>query len=149
MNDLQRRLLDAYQQKMPVSPTPYADIAREVGVSEDDVLDALKDMTASGVVSRVGPVFQPGTVGISTLAAMAVPASRLDEVAALVNGYPEVNHNYAREHRLNLWFVITASSEKRIQEILDDIEERTGIAVMSLPMQEAYHIDLGFRLLWE
>ncbi len=149
MNDLQRRLLDIYQQKMPVSPTPYADIAREVGVSEDDVLDALKDMTASGVVSRVGPVFQPGTVGISTLAAMAVPVSQLESVAALVNGYPEVNHNYEREHRLNLWFVITASSEKRIQEILDDIEERTTIPVMSLPMQEAFHIDLGFKLLWE
>jgi len=149
MNELQRRLLDTYQQKMPISGAPYADMARALGVSEGDVLDALAELTATGAVSRVGPVFRPGTIGISTLAAMRVPASRLDEVAALVNGYPEVNHNYAREHRLNLWFVITAGSEKRIQDILDDIEERTGIAVMSLPMQEAYHIDLGFRLVWE
>jgi DNA-binding Lrp family transcriptional regulator len=124
-------------------------MARALGVSEGDVLDALAELTATGAVSRVGPVFQPGTIGISTLAAMAVPASQLERVAALVNTYPEVNHNYEREHRLNLWFVITAGSEKRIQDILDDIEERTGIAVMSLPMQEAYHIDLGFRLVWE
>jgi len=149
MEDIQRRLLDAYQKQMPVSPTPYADIARELGVSEDAVLAALKEMTENGMVSRVGPVFRPGTIGNSTLAAMAVPASQLERVAALVNTYPEVNHNYEREHRLNLWFVITAGSEKRIQEILDDIEERTSIPVMSLPMQEAYHIDLGFRLLWE
>jgi len=100
------------------------------------------------VISRVGPVFRPGTIGISTLAAMKVPENRLEEVAALVNSYPEVNHNYEREHHFNLWFVVTAATEKRMQEILDDIEQNASLPLMSLPMQASYHIDLGFDLQW-
>jgi DNA-binding Lrp family transcriptional regulator len=77
---------------------------------------------------------------------MEVPASRLDAVAELVNDYAEVNHNYEREHRFNLWFVVTAANEAHLAAVLADIEAKSGIHVMSLPMLEAYHIDLGFAL---
>ncbi len=101
-----------------------------------------------GTISRIGAVLKPRAVGASTLAAMAVPAERLDEVAALVSGYREVNHNYEREHELNLWFVATAFSERHLEAVLDDIETRTGLTVQRLPMIEDYHIDLGFKLKW-
>jgi len=148
VNNLQKRLIDAYQHGMPVSSTPYADMAVRLGVSEDDILSALKKLAKEGVMSRVGPVFRPGTIGVSTLAAMDVPEASMEKVAALVNSYPEVNHNYKREHHFNLWFVITAATEKRMQEILDDIEQKASLPVMSLPMQASYHIDLGFDLQW-
>ena len=79
---------------------------------------------------------------------MAVPAERLLEVAELVSVYPEVNHNYEREHRFNLWFVLTAVSAGRIEEVLEEIEQRSGLPVMALPMVESYHADLGFDLKW-
>jgi len=148
MNSLQKKLLDAYQHGLPISPTPYADMAGKLGVREDEVISALEKLANIGVISRVGPVFRPGTVGVSTLAAMEIPEARLEEVATLVNSYPEVNHNYEREHRFNLWFVVTAPTEKRIQEILDDIERKVSLPLMSLPMQSSYHIDLGFDLQW-
>jgi hypothetical protein len=72
----------------------------------------------------------------------------LEEVAELVNGYREVNHNYEREHHFNLWFVVTASDFARVAEVLDEIGERTGLKVLDLPLVEAYHIDLGFPLQW-
>ncbi|HSD96173.1 MAG TPA: hypothetical protein VLB06_03420, partial [Sulfuricaulis sp.] len=100
----------------------------------------------AGAVSRVGAVVRPNTVGVSTLAAMAVPPERLESVAALVNGYTEVNHNYEREHRLNLWFVATAPDTERLQSTLDEIAARTGYEVLSFPLVEDYHIDLGFEL---
>ncbi len=149
VNSLQKRLIDAYQRGMPVSPTPYADMAVCLGVGENEILSALKLLTDSGVASRIGPVFRSGSVGVSTLAAMQVPQARLEDVAALVNSYREVNHNYEREHRLNLWFVITADTEKRLQEILNGIEDSTALPVISLPMQASYHIDLGFDLQWD
>jgi len=145
---LERRLLNDFQHEFPLSPTPFADIAAELGVSEEEVLKTLDALRSRGLVSRVGPVFRPNRVGASTLAAMAVPPSRLDEVAALVSGYPEVNHNYEREHRFNLWFVVTARDEARLQAVLDDIAARSGLDVMPLPLLEDYFIDLGFDLQW-
>lgn len=148
LTELERRLLDCYQRDFPLTSTPYADIARRLGADEAEVLAALERLQAMGTISRIGAVLKPRAVGASTLAAMAVPAERLDEVAALVSGYREVNHNYEREHQLNLWFVATAFSERHLAAVLDDIETRTGLTVQRLPMIEDYHIDLGFKLKW-
>lgn len=143
---LQLRLLDEYQRGFPLSPTPFADIAKDLGVDEQTIIDTLQELQASGHISRVGPVIQPHAVGASTLAAMSVPEAQLEKVAALVSEYPEVNHNYRRAHRFNLWFVVTAQDNQMLAAVLTDIEGRTGIGVMSLPMLDDYFIDLGFPL---
>lgn len=148
LTEIERRLLDLYQRDFPLTPTPYADIARALGVSEAEVLAALRRLQNAGAVSRVGAVLRPRTVGASTLAAMAVPAERLEAIAAIVSAYPGVNHNYEREHRLNLWFVATAADDAELATLLDDIEARTGLRVHRLPMLDDYHIDLGFALKW-
>jgi DNA-binding Lrp family transcriptional regulator len=146
LNDLERRLLNDFQHNFPLSPTPYADIAQTLGVSEAEVLTTLTRLQQRGAVSRVGAVLRPNTVGVSTLAAMAVAPERLIEVAQLVNGYTEVNHNYEREHRLNLWFVATAPDSARLQAVLNEIGDRCGLEVLVFPLIEDYHIDLGFDL---
>ena len=146
LSELERRLLNDFQRGFPLSPRPFADIARRLGVTEQAVLDCLESLRARGMVSRVGPVFRPKRVGASTLAAMRVPDERLSEVACFINGYSEVNHNYEREHEFNLWFVITAPTEDRIREVQDDISRETGLPVLDLPMEQEYHIDLGFPL---
>ena len=79
---------------------------------------------------------------------MPVPSDRLDAVAGLVTAYPEVNHNYEREHRLNLWFVVTGPDEDAVTRVLRDINARTGLEVFDLPMLDAYKLDLGFDLQW-
>ena len=75
-----------------------------------------------------------------------MPAARLEAVAAFVNGYEEVNHNYQREHTFNLWFVVTAPEQERIRQVLAEIEAGTGLAVLDLPLEHAFFIDLGFPL---
>jgi DNA-binding Lrp family transcriptional regulator len=145
---LEKRLLNEFQREFPLCSRPFAEIAWHLGISEIEAIDALKALSEDGAVSRVGPVFRPHRIGTSTLAAMAVPAARLDEVAAIVNNYAEVNHNYEREHRYNLWFVVTASDQAQLERVLCDIERRTGMSVLRLPMLEDYHIDLGFDLQW-
>ena len=148
LTEFERRLLDAYQRGFPLSPTPYADMARALGADEASVLAALERLQAQGIISRVGVVVKPRTLGASALAAMAVPAKRLEAVAALVSAYPEVNHNYEREDPLNLWFVAVAPDETRLAALFDEIEARTDLRVLRLPMIEDYHIDLGFKLKW-
>ncbi len=146
LTDIERRLLNDFQHDFPLSPTPYADMAQALGVSEAEVLAMLARLKDAGAVSRVGAVVRPNTIGASTLAAMAVPAADLERVAALVGSYPEVNHNYEREHRLNLWFVAAAPDRAHLQQLLDDIAARSGYEVLSFPLLEDYHIDLGFEL---
>lgn len=146
ITDLEFRLLNDFQRDFPLVARPYAMIARQLGVHETDVLEILSQLRACGMISRVGPVFRPNSIGASTLAAMAVPPERLDEVAQLVNTYSEVNHNYEREHHYNLWFVVTAPDEARIQAILSEIGCHTDCQVLNLPLLEDFHIDLGFDL---
>lgn len=148
LDAIDRRLLNEFQSGIPLSERPYARMAERLGVGEPEVIERLRRLTETGAVSRVGPVFRPKRVGVSTLAAMAVPAERLAAVAALVSTYPEVNHNYEREHRYNLWFVLTAPDQGTLDRVRDEIGRRTGFPVLDLPMLDEYHIDLGFPLQW-
>ena len=148
LNPLQRRLLDEFQDGFPLEERPFAAIGAQLGLDEDEVIARLEDLRAAQLISRVGPVFRPNRVGASTLAALAVPPERLDEVAELVSRYDEVNHNYEREHHYNLWFVATAPDRARLGQVLAEIEQRTGLAVLDLPLIEDYFINLGFPLQW-
>jgi DNA-binding Lrp family transcriptional regulator len=148
LNKIDRRLLDEFQHDFPLEPQPFAAIAAQLGIDEDQVLARLRYLKRFGALSRVGPVLRPNRIGASTLAALAVPAEDLEAVAEQVNRYPEVNHNYEREHRYNLWFVVTAPDRERIAEILAEIAAATGLVPLDLPMLEDYFIDLGFKLQW-
>ena len=146
LTPLQAALLDIAQHDFPRCPRPFAELARCLDSDEAEVIAAFDDLKARGILGRIGAVYATGQVGASTLAAMAVPEERLEDVAALVSALPEVNHNYLREDALNLWFVVTAPDADRRAQVLAEIGDRTGLAVLDLPMVEAYHLDLGFRL---
>lgn len=149
MTTLARQLLDRYQRGLPLSANPYADIAEELGVTEQDVLTTLRQLREQKIITRVGPVFDHHKAGASTLVAMAVPPERLDEIAAYISRFDAVNHNYAREHDFNLWFVVTAADQQQLDTVLATIEADCGMPLLNLPMEQAYHIDLGFKLVWQ
>lgn len=140
------RLLDEFQHDFPLNSQPYAELARRLDITEAEVLERLSGLQLRGCISRIGPVFRPHSIGSSCLAAMAVPADCLDWVAEYVNAQPEVNHNYQREHRFNLWFVVTGRDQAAIDAVIGRIKTATGHTVMALPMLTSYHIDLGFPL---
>ena len=145
---LEQRLLNEFQHGLPLTSEPFADIARQLGVYETTVLETLQRLQTEGVVSRVGAVFRPNRIGASTLAAIAVPETELEHVAAIVSSFAEVNHNYEREHRFNLWFVVVAEDEQRLQRVLQEIEASCGYTVLDLPLLNEHFIDLGFDLQW-
>jgi siroheme decarboxylase len=143
---LDYRLLNDFQHDFPLLPAPYAEVAVRLGCAEAEVLARLARLRGSGSVSRVGAVFAPRRVGASTLAALAVPAERLEEVAARVSACPEVNHNYEREHAWNLWFVATAEDGLALARCLRRLRRESGCPLIALPLETEYHIDLGFDL---
>lgn len=144
---LEFRLLNEFQRDFPLADRPFAEIAERLGSDEATVLATMRRLQGEGAISRVGAVFAPRSIGASTLAALAVPPERLDEVAAQVSGHAGVNHNYEREHRYNLWFVATAADEAALAALLADIQAQTGLPPIALPLVEEFHIDLGFDLI--
>lgn len=146
MDDFDLRLLNDFQRGFPLCERPFLALAQQLGCSEVEVLARLRALQIRGTVSRVGAVLRPGTVGVSTLAAMAVPAVRLARVAATVSAFPEVNHNYEREHLFNLWFVVTAANGAHLDRALQALSTAARLPVMSLPLLREYRIDLGFDL---
>lgn len=145
---LEQRLLNDFQHGLPLSPTPYADLAEQLGVYESTVIESLQRLQTEGVISRVGAVFRPNRVGVSTLAAMAVPEEELETIADIVSSFDEVNHNYERDHHFNLWFVVVAADDESLKSTLSEIGNRSGYKVMDLPLLEDFYIDLGFELRW-
>ena len=146
LTPLHKRLLNDFQRDFPLSSRPYQEIANALGVSEDDVLSALTELNDNNFISRIGPIIPPNHIGVSTLVAMAVPEQQLQAVADIISAYPEVNHNYEREHRFNLWFVAIAADAGHLQAVLDAIEQETGYKTLSLPLLDDFFIDLGFKL---
>lgn len=146
LTELHKQLLNDFQRDFPLVERPYLEIANRLGVGEDEVLHALAELHDQRYISRVGPVIPPNQIGASMLVAMAVPDSQLQRVAEQINQYPEINHNYEREHRFNLWFVAVASSTEQLARVLDAIERDTGYPTQRLPLLDDFHIDLGFRL---
>jgi DNA-binding Lrp family transcriptional regulator len=131
---------------MPICENPYEVMASALDCGEDELLSRLQRLLDEGVLSRIGPVFDHNIAGASTLAALSVPAHRIEEVAALINACPEVNHNYLREHHWNMWFVLTAADQPKLDAVLKRIERQTRLEALNLPMQSAYSVNLGFPI---
>ena len=145
-DDWRHGLLNRWQRDFPLERAPFARLGQALGRSEAEVLQACQDLQQGGALSRIGGIFAPGAGGAALLAAMAVPVERLEAVAALVSAHPGVNHNYEREHRFNLWFVVTGRDGAALERVLRSLEQATGLTALRLPMVRAYRIDLGFDL---
>jgi len=144
LDDVDARLIDDYQSGLPVEERPFRAVADDLGIEEDEALDRVRRLRERGVFRRFGAVLNPPVIGSSTLAAVSAPEDRFEEVAEVINGYRQVNHNYRRDHEWNQWFVVTAASRETRDRILAEIEERTGCEVLNLPMLTDYYIDLEF-----
>lgn len=143
---MEQRLINEFQHDFPCVERPYEVIGAKLGLCESMVLDQLTKLKNAGIISRIGPVFAPGRIGCSTLAALAVPPARLAETADWISALDETNHNYEREDTFNLWFVITAADQAHLTETIRHIEQHYPFPLLELPLLEQFHIDLGFDL---
>ncbi len=138
-----RRLINRLQDGLPLVEAPYAAVAAELELSEGELLYRLERLLEAGVLSRFGPMYHAERLGGGlTLAALAVPEADFERVSEAVNAFPEVAHNYRREHRLNMWFVLATETPEGIAEVVEAIEAATGLAVFNMPKQEEFHVRL-------
>ena len=143
MDNIDRALINRLQQGLPVSRNPFDDIARTLNVSVDDLLERIQRLLDDRVLTRFGPMFNAENLGGAlSLCAIQVPLDRYDEVADQVNAFPEVAHNYERDHLLNMWFVIATEHPQQAGIVIREIEQATGCQVYDMPKQEEFYIGL-------
>jgi siroheme decarboxylase len=142
-------LLDALQDDIPLVSRPFAVIAARLNMQEEEVLQRIRGLQDRGIVRGLSPVIESLHAGLpaTTLVALIVPDDRIPVVARLINAYPEVSHNYRRDHRYSLWFTIAGKDERRIREIIQEIRERAGLSdedILELPTVRRFKIDVRF-----
>jgi len=146
LDALDRAILNEIQSHFPIDSRPYAEVARRVGASEDEVLARVAALAQAGVIRRIGANFTSRKLGYtSTLVAVRVAPDKLDHFVAVVNRYPGVTHNYLRRHRFNVWFTLIAESEARLHQILEEISRTAAVEeILSLPAYEVFKIKVDF-----
>ena len=143
LDAIDKRLINALQGDFPLVAEPYRAVAATLGLSEAELLQRLESLLQRRVLTRFGPMFQIERAGGAfVLAAMKVPEQEFERVAAQVNAFPEVAHNYRREHALNMWFVLATATPQGIAETIAAIEAATGLPVFPFPKEREYFVEM-------
>ena len=147
MDALDRRIINALQGGFPVCEYPYRELAGQLGSTENELITRIGRMLDDGLLTRFGPMYHAEHMGGAlSLCAMRVPEERFDTVAETVNAFPEVAHNYQRDHRMNMWFVLATETPAGLQKTIDMIEAQTGLDVINLPKLEEFYVGLHFEV---
>jgi DNA-binding Lrp family transcriptional regulator len=143
IDEIDKVIINHLQQGFPITPAPYRQVANSLGLSEEELISRLQRLLDAGVLSRFGPMYHAEQMGGAlTLAALKVPDDRFDEVTEIVNAFPEVAHNYARNHILNMWFVLATEKPEQVVMVINEIEQRTGLMVYNMPKINEYYVGL-------
>jgi DNA-binding Lrp family transcriptional regulator len=147
MDELDRALINSLQGGFPICERPYAEVAARVGSDEETVIDRISSLLERGLLSRFGPMYHAEQMGGAlSLAAMQIPAEDFERVTEIVNRQPAVAHNYARNHRLNMWFVLATETPKAQQDTITRIERETGYPVYNMPKIREYFVELKLHV---
>jgi siroheme decarboxylase len=142
LDDIDRKLINGWQGGFPLTSRPFAEVARDLGISEDEAIERIRGLRNDNIITRFGPMFNADALGGAfCLCAIAVPDARWDEIVDAVNARHEVAHNYRREHRLNMWFVLAADRAERIEKICGEIEQATGLRVFAFPKLREFFVE--------
>lgn len=143
LSTVDRKIIAKMQGDFPVCERPYAEVAAQLGIAEEELLQRLESLLADKVLTRFGPMFQIERMGGAfVLAAMAVPEDRYEAVTAQVNALPQVAHNYRREHELNMWFVLATETQAGIAEAIAQLESDTGLPVYAFPKEREFFVEM-------
>ncbi len=147
LDPIDRAILNRYQGGFPICERPYQAAAETLGISEQELIRRLERMLAQKQLSRFGPMYHAERLGGGlSLCAMRIPEDRYEQVTEQVNSFPEVAHNYARDHAFNMWFVLATETPERIDSVLQEIKQRTGFRVYNMPKLQEFFIGLKFEV---
>lgn len=149
MDITDRKLLNIVQSKFPVVEEPYREIADDVGISEEELLERLTELKRQNVVRQISAIFDTRRLGYkTTLVAFAYGGEDLHPGAIFINRHPGVSHNYAREGSYyNLWFTLAVPPDGDLEETVKWMAEKTNaIEFRIMPTIRFFKIGVNFDM---
>ena len=142
LDTVSRKLLNLLQEGLPLEKDPYGILALELGISPGEVTERIRALVDGGVIRRIGGVFDSAAMGYSSLLVGAsVPEEVFGDVAAFVNSFEGVTHNYRRSGPLNMWFTFASDDPGEIDRLTATLRERFGLSSV-YPFPRVKHFKL-------
>ena len=150
LSDRDRQLLDLMQGSFPIAERPYAEVAAELGITEEEVLADVQRLLDDRIIRQVTPIYDTRAFGYgSMLVAAKVDPEHPWRAAKIVNSHPGVSHNYLRNHDFNMWFTIAVEEDSKLglQGTLDVLQEKTGAeSIRQLPTLKLFKIRMDLDM---
>ena len=150
LDELDRRLLNLMQGRFPLHPRPYAAVAAEAEISEDETLARVERLVRERIIREVTPIYDTRALGYqSILVAAKVDAEHPHRAAAIVNSHPGVSHNYLRTHDFNLWFTVAVEPDSALglDGTLEVLQRLTGAeSIRQLPTLKLFKIRMDLEM---
>ena len=150
LEDIERKLLNLMQGRFPLEPRPYAAVAKEAGIAEEEVLARVQALLDDRIIRQVTPIYDTRALGYgSMLVAAKVDPEHPWRAAKVVNSHPGVSHNYLRNHDFNMWFTIAVEEDSKLglDGTLDIIAEKAGAeSVRQLPTLQLFKIRMDLEM---
>lgn len=125
MDKISRKLVAEAEKGIPITPKPFDEIAKDLGITPQEVIIRLQGLKKSGVIRRFGVSVKPNGVGYSAnaLVAWKVPKGRIAKVSQYFCKCEEISHCYERETVLGKWeynfyTVMHAQERPMVQEMV-------------------------------
>lgn len=128
MDSINIKLINLLQDGLPLEKDPYDILAKQLDISKSEVLTRIKELYKEGYIRRLGGTFNNAAMGYtSILFGMHVTDDIFDSVAAYVNSFKGVTHNYQRTNFLNMWFTFSFADPAEKEIFLQELQERFEI----------------------
>jgi DNA-binding Lrp family transcriptional regulator len=148
MDETDKNILNEIQSDFPISPRPYLDVGKRLGLTESAVIESVRRLKENGIIRRIGANFHSNRLNhVSTLCAAKVPEEKIEPFVKVVNRYKGVTHNYLRNGPYNVWFTFIAKDMAAIDEALEEISVKTGVPdILNLPAKKMFKIKVDFEV---
>ncbi len=112
---MKQEILSRIQKKFPLVPRPFQTIAKELGISEVEVLTILQEEKANQIIRQTSAIFDTKRLGYqSSLVAFKIAPQDIDQAVTILNAHPGISHNYERNHDFNIWFTLAVAPDSQL-----------------------------------
>jgi DNA-binding Lrp family transcriptional regulator len=131
MDEIDLKLLVSLKKGIPLSASPFTDIAAELKIPLEEVINRLNQLKADKVIRRFGASIKPNNIGLSVnvLVAWKVPPNNIQEVGKALSEIKEISHCYERTADnpnwiYNLYTVLHAKNRSDIEAMVNELSSK-------------------------
>ncbi len=151
LDDTDKRILQILQESFPLVEQPWKELSCKTGIPENELVSRIEHLCSAGVIQKIAPTVDSSKVGynFATLVALSVSEDKVGQVAAVINQYGNISHNYEREHKYNIWFTLIAKTQEELTRTLNEIIQKIDLSpndVLNLPTAQRFKINVNFQL---